>query len=684
MSRHLQDEALIAYIHQTLTDAEREAMDRHFMLCKSCRARRADYEQTQRYIRQSLVADLGAIQPPGQLVYANIAPALKQSRKFRRFWQSANRFDLQKLWQKYPLQFAFRVVGVAILVILVMGLVTFFKGLNQSKIVSAPEVLVTTPTLKVTEVVEPGPISISPTISTTTAISESASNLEADFYGIQIDPNGDASVNMEHLDQLGFHWVKFQMSWKDVEPSPGDIQWGRWDKIINAYSGAGIKILLSIPNAPDWARPSDDDKSVEGLPADPKIYARFVGAVAARYAGRVQAIEVWDEQNLYYRAGGPGRVDVDNYMTLLKAAYAAIKAANPDMTVVSGGLTPTGAPLPFAVDDVLYLRQMYERGLKNVSDAIGAHPMGFANPPDALYIGGDYDSRRGFDDHRSFFFRNTMEEYRNVMVEFGDGNKTIWPTEFGWPVERISDSRFDFAKENSLEEQAEYIVHAFEMGQTWGWVGPMFLFNLDYAVTRPNSELANFSILTPEGPTPAYLALQKGPKRAEPLPGNDCGPDQLPAGWQIGISQPENVEFGIDCEVAYSGDGSVYIKSKGAIGGINLFKMIQADAYIGQRIRFSGYIKTEGLGELNWGTLWINLSYNGDTGPVNLPTQLITETTDWQRYELIVDVPENVNYIVLGLSFNWFRGEGQVWMDELRLEVVDNIYRLNEDDSSRE
>ena len=332
-------------------------------------------------------------------------------------------------------------------------------------------------------------------------------------YGLQVDPDGDPGFNIGHIQALGFHWVKVQMPWKEVEPSPGDMQWAHWDRLIDAYHGAGLNILLSIPKAPDWARPPDDDKSVEGPPTDPRTYANFLRQVANRYAGKVQAIEVWNEQNLYYEAGGQGRVNVDAYMTLLKTAYAAIKAVNPGMIVVSGAPTPTGAPPPLAVDDVLYLRQMYERGLKEVSDAIGAHPSGFANPPDVFYPGGDYDPNRGYDDHRSFFFRNTMEEYRRMMVEFGDGNKAIWPTEFGWPVWRYwGDERFLFAQDNTLEEQAHYIRRAYEIGKEWGWVGPMFLWNLDYAVTTPASEMANFGILTVNGPTLAYEALQGLPK----------------------------------------------------------------------------------------------------------------------------------------------------------------------------
>ncbi len=328
-------------------------------------------------------------------------------------------------------------------------------------------------------------------------------------YGIQVDPRGNMQSNIGLIQGMGFTWVKFQMPWKDVEGSPGNYGWGMWDELINAYAANGVKVLLSIPKAPDWSRPPDDDKSVEGPPADPNLYANFVGQVAARYAGKAQAIEIWNEQNLFYEAGGHGRINPATYTELLKLSYNAIKAVNPDMIVVSGAMTPTGAPPPAAMDDVEYLRQMYANGAKGHFDAVGAHPSGFANPPDALFQGGDYDPARGYDDHRSFFFRNTMEDYRRIMVENGDDSKTIWPTEFGWPVWRFhGDQRFVFAQENSIEEQAQFSVQAYQLGKSWGWVGTMFLWNLDYNLTAGNTELANFGIAG----TPTYDALANMPK----------------------------------------------------------------------------------------------------------------------------------------------------------------------------
>jgi hypothetical protein len=106
-----------------------------------------------------------------------------------------------------------------------------------------------------------------------------------------------------------------------------------------------------------------------------------------------------------------------------------------------------------------------------------------------------------------------MEDYRKIMVEFGDAGKLIWVTEFGWPVWRYwGDERFLFAQDNSLENQAWYTVRAFEMGQAWGWVGPMFLWNLDYALTTPQSEMANFGIITKDAVMPVFQALGTMPR----------------------------------------------------------------------------------------------------------------------------------------------------------------------------
>jgi hypothetical protein len=324
-------------------------------------------------------------------------------------------------------------------------------------------------------------------------------------YGIQIDPYGDRAQAIGMIQGMGFGWVKFQLPWKDFEGSPGAKNFP--DDVINQLSGSGLKILASIVKAPNWARPGNTDFSVEGPPTDPGAYADYVAAFTARYKGKVQAIEVWNEQNLWYEWGHEP-LDPGRYVQLLCRAYNAIKAQDPNMVVVSGAMTPTGLnDGSTAIDDLVYLQRMYAAGAKGCFNALGAHPSGYNNPPDAKF-GYSNPAEASFKNHPSFFFRDTMERYRAVMVANGDAGKRIWPTEFGWASTPNPHGGYEYARDVTDQEQAEYIVRAYQIMKGWGWVGPAFLWNLNYNLTAPDKELAAFGIAGRS----AYGALQAMPK----------------------------------------------------------------------------------------------------------------------------------------------------------------------------
>ena len=310
-------------------------------------------------------------------------------------------------------------------------------------------------------------------------------------YGVQIDPWGNRPAAVAAIKNMGFNWVKVQIPWKTFEGSQGQRSYA--DDIVNELAGAGLNILASIVKAPDWARPGNTDRSVEGPPADPQTYADYVGAFAANNKGKVKAIEVWNEQNLWYEWGHEP-LDPGRYVDLLCRAYRSIKAADPGMIVLAGAPTPTGVnDGSTAIDDVAYLQRMYAAGAKNCLDGVGAHPSGYNNPPDAKY-GYNNPEEPSFKNHPSFFFRDTMERYRAVMVANGDAGKRVWPTEFGWASSGSPHPGYEYATQNTESEQADFIVRAYQMGKSWGWVGPMFLWNLDYNVTQPSTELAAFGI----------------------------------------------------------------------------------------------------------------------------------------------------------------------------------------------
>lgn len=341
-------------------------------------------------------------------------------------------------------------------------------------------------------------------------------------YGVQADmiTDGDHDRIFGHIQGMGFGWVKQQVEWFRYNPDPGVYDWGALDRIVDGANARGIHVLFSVVKAPNWARPDGDDRSVAGPPADPNTYGTFIREMAARYKGRVRAYEIWNEQNLWYEWGGRGhRLNAAAYVNLLRVAYSNIKAVDPGAIVVAGALTPTGfSDGDTAIDDRIYLEQMYQAGLKNYCDAVGAHPSGYNNPPDADWRNWSDPSAPSFKGHPSFFFRGTMESYRNIMVKYGDGGKRVWVTEFGWAtVENLGAGPapgYEYAAHNSEAEQAQFLARAYQMGRSWGWVGPMFLWNLNFApVSGIHDEKAAFGIVRGDwGQRPAYAALRDMPK----------------------------------------------------------------------------------------------------------------------------------------------------------------------------
>lgn len=369
----------------------------------------------------------------------------------------------------------------------------------------------------------PGPAALSaapPAPAATAPPPPSSAQLGGLGYGMQVDANADYGRALQLTRQAGFNWVKVQARWEDLEGEPGNINWGFFDRVIGGAEAAGAKILLSVVTAPMWSRPPGSSHDVPGPPADPQTFANFVGAIAARYPGRVGGYEIWNEQNLAREWGGNGRQNAGEYVRMLQASYRAIKAADPAAAVVVGALTPAGnvnlgAGL-LAVDDVQYFAQMYDAGMKGFFDAVGAHPSGFNNAPDLNPLDGAVLGRAGsFRAHRSFYFRN-FERYREIMVQRGDGGKQIWITEFGWASGPNPAPEYGYAVDNSEQDQANYLVRAFQIARERGYIGPMFIWNLNFAPGADGGDVQGkrvFGILNSDwSPRPAYHALAAMPK----------------------------------------------------------------------------------------------------------------------------------------------------------------------------
>ena len=137
-------------------------------------------------------------------------------------------------------------------------------------------------------------------------------------------------------------------------------------------------------------------------------------------------------------------------------------------------------------------------------------------------------------------------------------------------------------------------------------------------------------------------------------------------GWYHGSNT--GYEVGIDHGVVHMGRASAHIKSEATVTdqvGL-LAQTIRADDYLGKRVRLSAYIKADQVE--GWAGLWMNIdsSYR-PLGYDNMQNRPIFGTSDWQKAEIVLDVPPNSASMTFGVLLS---GPGELWLDDVQLDVV--------------
>ena len=59
----------------------------------------------------------------------------------------------------------------------------------------------------------------------------------------------------------------------------------------------------------------------------------------------------------------------------------------------------------------------------------------------------------------------------------------------------------------------------------------------------------------------------------------------------------------------------------------------------------------------------------------------ITGTTDWKKYEIVLEVPLNVSKLAYGALLS---GTGQIWFDIIIFEIVDSTIATTERNENKE
>lgn len=346
---------------------------------------------------------------------------------------------------------------------------------------------------------------------------------------------GNTSSQMPAVQALGTHWVRMFATWPDLEPTPGTFStfWLAYYEETFRSLPAGTKVLLDVVNTPSWETGSSNEHTP---PASPQAYAAFVGALAQHFGTKVSAYEIWNEEDSSaWWAGGP---NATAYTQLLKAAYPAIKAADPSATVVLGGLTG---------NDYEFLEGVYQAGGKGYFDAVGVHT---DTACDKL---SPYEFLRGQNDRLVTDSFLAYREVHAVMLANGD-EKPIWMTELSWRTTNATCPEGAWAGQTaegvSEEQQATYLQQAYHCLQEAPYVQVALWFPLeDEGSVLSGLERANGTH------KPSFAAMhsyvREGDKLSEP-----CGAFSGP---KITVASPAN-------HLSYSGPLPIDVSASSSVG----------------------------------------------------------------------------------------------------------------------
>jgi len=135
----------------------------------------------------------------------------------------------------------------------------------------------------------------------------------------------------------------------------------------------------------------------------------------------------------------------------------------------------------------------------------------------------------------------------------------------------------------------------------------------------------------------------------------------FPTGWQDFGQGSYSVKA--DSLIKQSGNYSVSIESTNE-SGFKALAVNLPENYDGKIIQLSGYIKTENVKD-GFAGLWMRI--DPEIAFDNMAKRGITGTTDWQKYEVTLNLdPKKTDKIVLG---GLLVGTGKMWLDNLSVSI---------------
>lgn len=310
--------------------------------------------------------------------------------------------------------------------------------------------------------------------------------------GGQVQPYNEFK-HPEQMRQAGMSWVKYQIVWSP-EAKPKDAR-----ELIEFARSQGFKVLISLKG------------EVNPTSIDYAAYQAYIQKLM-NTSSLPDAIEIWNEMN-FDKEWPANDISGKSYVNnMLIPIYKIIKARSPDILVITGAPTPTGAfggscgsidtgvSTVSGCDDNFYLTQMRDAGAGQYSDCIGVHFNSGGTPPSAT-SGHPNDNGTG---HYSWYFQPMLDLYYNTF------NKPLCFTELGYVSAEgfgVPPVNFPWASQLTVAEQAQWLGETVAIANKSGKVRLIIVWNVDFPSDAPDDPKSMYAIVRPDGTCAACAPL---------------------------------------------------------------------------------------------------------------------------------------------------------------------------------
>ena len=323
------------------------------------------------------------------------------------------------------------------------------------------------------------------------------------IFGVQIEGPIDDAQGFQQAVTAGAHWLRFDaFDWDRIEPKPTLPATYHWEAVDEASllksAGNGLKLIAVVKYLPGWAQkyPGSACGPIHSEVLD--RFGKFLSSLVRRYkqppfnikywelgneidAPRVEARSVfgcWGDASDPYFGG-------EVYAQMLKTAYPAIKAADPQARVLLGGLlldNPNEIPNTMA----RFFEGILRGGGGPFFDLVNFHSYSyFTGTPGLLYNPNWPGSPTSLPEKVAFL--------KNILNRYGWAKKPLINTEVALYCDVDTDPCF--------ETQAVFVAKAYAEGIALGLHGLVY-----YAL---KSEHRLTGLLRPDNtPRPSYLAFK--------------------------------------------------------------------------------------------------------------------------------------------------------------------------------